>query len=102
MPQAVVDPEEVRQFARGLKKFTTELRHRLTVFVGLSVVCAVQFFNAEGIREMILWAGAFGFSLLAVMANKIWYWMELNKNAIKREIKRLELQIARLAGRLPG
>lgn len=31
MPQAVVDPEEVRQFARGLKKFTAELRTRLSV-----------------------------------------------------------------------
>lgn len=31
MPQAVVDPEEVRQFARNLKKFTNDLRDRLTV-----------------------------------------------------------------------
>ena len=31
MPQAVVDPEEVRQFARSLKKFTADLRDRLTV-----------------------------------------------------------------------
>lgn len=31
MPQAVVDPEEVRQFARNLKKFTSDLRDRLTV-----------------------------------------------------------------------
>ena len=31
MPQAVVDPEEVRQFARSLKKFTTDLRSKLTV-----------------------------------------------------------------------
>lgn len=29
MPQAVVDPEELRQFARSLKKFNTELRSRL-------------------------------------------------------------------------
>ncbi len=28
MPQAVVDPEELRQFARNLKKFNTELRER--------------------------------------------------------------------------
>ncbi|MDP6445972.1 MAG: WXG100 family type VII secretion target [Pirellulaceae bacterium] len=28
MPQAVVDPEELRQFARSLKKFNTELRER--------------------------------------------------------------------------
>lgn len=28
MPQAVVDPEELRQFARLLKKFNSELRDR--------------------------------------------------------------------------
>ena len=29
MPQAVVDPDELRQFARALKKFNTELQDRL-------------------------------------------------------------------------
>ncbi len=28
MPQAVVDPEELRQFAQSLKKFTTQLQDR--------------------------------------------------------------------------
>lgn len=28
MPQAIVDPEELRQFARSLKKFNAELRDR--------------------------------------------------------------------------
>ncbi len=31
MPQAVVDPEELRQFARSLKKFNSELRDRATM-----------------------------------------------------------------------
>jgi len=31
---------------------------------------------------------------------KTWYFMELNKNAVTREIKRLEWQIARLASRI--
>jgi uncharacterized protein YukE len=30
MPQAVVDPDDVRQFALSLKKFNAELRDRLT------------------------------------------------------------------------
>ena len=30
MPQAVVDPDDVRQFALSLKKFNVELRDRLT------------------------------------------------------------------------
>lgn len=29
MPQAIVDPEELRDFARTLKKFNTDLRERL-------------------------------------------------------------------------
>ena len=31
MPQAIVDPEELRQFAQNLKKFTGDLRQKLTV-----------------------------------------------------------------------
>jgi uncharacterized protein YukE len=30
MPQAVVDPEELRQFAQSLKKFNAQLRDRAT------------------------------------------------------------------------
>jgi len=29
MPQAVVDPEELREFARALKKFNNDLRERM-------------------------------------------------------------------------
>ena len=28
---------------------------------------------------------------------KVWFWMEIQKNAIVREIKRVELQVANLA-----
>jgi hypothetical protein len=31
---------------------------------------------------------------------KVWFWMELQKNAIVREVKRLELQVASLAAQL--
>ena len=30
MPQAIVDPEELRRFARNLQKFTTEVQERLS------------------------------------------------------------------------
>jgi WXG100 family type VII secretion target len=30
MPQAIVDPEELRRFAKNLKRFSTELQDRLT------------------------------------------------------------------------
>ncbi len=31
MPQAIVDPEELRQFAQNLKKFSTEIQTRITM-----------------------------------------------------------------------
>ena len=31
MPQAIVDPEELRRFAHNLKKFTTEIQERMTL-----------------------------------------------------------------------
>jgi uncharacterized protein YukE len=34
MPQAIVDPEELRRFAQNLKRFTTELHNQMTVLHG--------------------------------------------------------------------
>jgi uncharacterized protein YukE len=31
MPQAIVDPEELRQFAQNLKKFSTDIQNRITL-----------------------------------------------------------------------
>lgn len=70
------------------------------VFLVLAIVSAVKFFNAEDSRNLMLWAVAFLCCMSCVSMMKVWFWMELNKNALMREIKRLELQIARLAGRI--
>jgi WXG100 family type VII secretion target len=34
MPQAIVDPEELRQFAQSLKKFSTEIQTRINLIGG--------------------------------------------------------------------
>ena len=70
------------------------------VFMVLGVLSVIRFFRAEEMRDMLMWAAASAFLLSGVSMMKVWYWMELNKNSVTREIKRLELQIARLAGRL--
>ncbi len=72
----------------------------IPAFVVVAVVAAVQFFQVETVNEMIAWACAFMFCWMAIGMMKVWYWMELNKNAVTREVKRLELQIARLAARI--
>jgi len=34
MPQAIVDPEELRQFARNLQRFNQDLQDRMTALAG--------------------------------------------------------------------
>ena len=48
----------------------------------------------ERTRDLILCTTLFLFASLAVALLKTWYWRLLDRNAILREIKRLEQQIA--------
>ena len=68
----------------------------------LEFVIAYQFFHAESTRAMIAWATGFVSCLFVIAMIKVWYWMELNKNSLAREIKRLELEFANLSRRLSG
>ncbi len=70
------------------------------VFLVLGIVAAVKFFSAEGTRDIVMWAAACIVCVSAVSMLKIWYFLEMNKNSVTREIKRLELQIARLAAQI--
>lgn len=66
-------------------------------FLALMVVAAMEFFRAETVREMIAWASVFGIGVISTGLMKIWYFLELNKYVVMREIKRLELQVARVS-----
>lgn len=70
------------------------------VFLVLGILAGIRFFRAEGTRDLLMWAVACILCMSAVSMLKVWYFMEINKNAITREIKRLELQVARLAARI--
>lgn len=93
--------EMVADSFRGRHRWLVAITMSWTLgFVVLAVVAAVRFFRAEDTRMMLTWGIAFVVFMSAVSMLKMWYFMELNKNAVTREIKRLELQIARLAARI--
>ncbi len=70
------------------------------VFLVLLAVFSYQFFHAESVRTMIAWAAGCLWSVLAIGMFKIIYTLELNKNSVSREIKRLELELAQLGRQL--
>jgi glucose uptake protein GlcU len=95
IPQMVIDSFRSRHRWLVVLVFTIS-----TVFFLLEFVVAYQFFQAESTRAMIAWATAFVVCVIIMYMMKIWYWMELNKNSLAREIKRLELELANLSRRL--
>lgn len=66
-------------------------------WTGVAVWAAIAFFRAQGTRDWIMYAGIFVFAGMAIGMLKLWYLMEMNRNTHTREIKRVEMQLARLA-----
>src|SRR5688572_12517472 len=61
--------------------------------------CAWSAFTASDVRATVIWSTGAIWASLAVAMLKIYFFMEMNKNVVLREVKRLELQVARLAAR---
>jgi uncharacterized membrane protein YciS (DUF1049 family) len=71
----------------------------MVVFLIAGVYSAVQMFSAAEVTAMLKWAVGVILCGHVVAMLKIWYWLEMQKNSLTREIKRLELQIATLSNR---
>jgi hypothetical protein len=70
------------------------------LFFGLFIYCAIQFFNTEVTNQLIKWGILGTLCLMASSMLKLFSWMQMDKKAIIREIKRLELQVSSLASKI--
>ncbi len=68
------------------------------VFVVLIVLAIIEFFQTDDPKWQLFYAA--GVLLLAQMLVlvKVWSWMQMNRYALQREIKRLELRVVELGG----
>lgn len=69
-------------------------------FLFLTIFCVAKFYYATEIKNLLGWSIGIGISFGTISMLKLWAWMEMEKNSTVREIKRLELQVARLSKRL--
>ena len=84
---------------QGRTRWLTGMSVLFTVaFMAVAVVALLELLRAETTRGLVLWQTLLLFCLLAVAANKLWFWMEFQRVTLTREIKRLELQLAQLRG----
>lgn len=90
-------PEMVIETFRGKSRWLVVMVTvgMTALFLG-AVVFGAQLWRTTELLPGLRYAVGFLFCCLGVGMLKTWYWMELNKHAMLREMKRLEWQVARL------
>jgi len=72
----------------------------ILVFFVAFIYCGIEFFNSETTDGFIKWGIGSMMLLLCISMLKLYAWMQMDKYAILREMKRLELQVMSLSGKL--
>lgn len=86
---------------RGKNSWLAVLMHIVNVAIfGLLIYCIIQTFDVEKTNDLILWVGAVILCFLSMSMIKIYMWMQIHRNSLVREIKRLELQVSSLSNKI--
>lgn len=67
---------------------------------GFFIYCIIQFLNTDNTNELIKWFAGGAICIMIIGMAKLFAWMQMDKNAVLREIKRLELQVSSIAGKI--
>ena len=94
-------PEMVGGLFSGRLRWVTIMTMIVMVVIfALAIYCLIQFLSVDDTGLMIKWAAATFGCMMAVGMLKMFQWMQMDKNALLRELKRLEYQVAILAGKV--
>jgi len=69
-------------------------------FVGLGIYCVFQMIGTDVIGQKIEWLTGVIVSVIVFSIARLWFFMELNRLSILREMKRMEMQIALLSNKI--
>jgi len=72
------------------------------VMAVIGLYSAWKFATVDDMHSALLWGGLAWVGLMTQTAIKIWTWMRMETNRSLREIKRLELQLARVLAKMPN
>ncbi len=66
------------------------------IVMGISIWCVFRFFDSQETKDMLAYGFGFLLGMFMISFMKIWFWMEMQRIAITREVKKVELLTARL------
>jgi hypothetical protein len=72
----------------------------IAVFVVIAVYCAYRFFTVETATELLRFGAVMFIAMMFTAFLKLWLWLQIIKNSMLREMKRLEFQVAVLTEKI--
>jgi uncharacterized membrane protein YciS (DUF1049 family) len=91
-------PDMVIEVFRGrLRLYAIMFFLMILACAGVAVLCAAKAMAAPEVMEALRWGLGFIAALIVTLSGKTWYWLQMDRVAVSRELKRLELQVAHLA-----
>lgn len=85
-----------RVFTGSLRRWAAYGMFLTLVFFGLVIWCAYSLFTADTTEQQILWGLGVLLGFHAMSMLKMWFFMEMNRNSVLREVKRVESLVLRL------
>lgn len=99
---------ELSPIAEAVNAFNTQYRLWAAIagaggalMVVGAAYCLWRFSQTPDTRSMLAWGGGAAFAVFSMGLLKLWFFLEMQKNSIMRELKRLEFQVASLATLVP-
>ena len=94
-------PDLVTDVFRGrMRWYAAMFLAMILVCSVLALYCGARFLGTEDVPQMLRWGAGFFLCVIAALGGKNWYWMQMERLAITRDIQRVELLIAHLATEL--
>lgn len=86
---------------RGNMRFWNMFAFLLSIIIaGFMFWSGYHFFTSQSADDKLYWGALLLIFWTGTLGLKIWFWLEMNRHATSREIKRLELVVAQLAAKL--
>jgi phosphoglycerol transferase MdoB-like AlkP superfamily enzyme len=87
-------------FRGKLKALVIAVFLLVLIFAVILIYCAFNFFKVEDLALKLNWLAVGLTALIVIGLLRLWYFMELNRQSVIRDVKRLELQITLLVKRM--
>ncbi len=66
------------------------------VVMVISIWCVVRFFDSSETKDLLAYGLGFLLGMCMISMMKVWFWLEMQRIAITREVKKVELLTARM------